>query len=268
MKGIEYENQLMEIDESNFTNGDIENNRKTSILVDGRNRKKKDTNVLYHFIDGFVIEEADTPFTLDTGSLLTKQQLQDIWRKQQELIAKDREEERKLDRKSILPEETNEALLDTVHRCEYCGKRGKGHRSSRFCTLLCCRRYNIAVARRFRTKANKIDKDSNEESIEIQRQKNHHFSTPPLSPVIPYLPHVKDEDGQMVTLSPSKWTVDNVCDYISSLPDSESFAKDFRNQEIDGSALLLIKEDHLIGSLNIKLGPALKLCSHINKLQE
>lgn len=44
-------------------------------------------------------------------------------------------------------------------------------------------------------------------------------------------------------------------------------AEAFRVQEIDGQALLLLTEDHLMTSMNIKLGPALKICAHINALK-
>ncbi|KAI3374781.1 hypothetical protein L3Q82_021331 [Scortum barcoo] len=45
-------------------------------------------------------------------------------------------------------------------------------------------------------------------------------------------------------------------------------AAEFRSQEIDGQALLLLTEDHLVSTMNLKLGPALKLCAHINSLKD
>uniref|UniRef100_A0A671SSU8 SAM domain-containing protein n=1 Tax=Sinocyclocheilus anshuiensis TaxID=1608454 RepID=A0A671SSU8_9TELE len=39
-------------------------------------------------------------------------------------------------------------------------------------------------------------------------------------------------------------------------------------QEIDGQALLLLTEDHLMSAMNVKLGPALKICARINSLKE
>lgn len=45
-------------------------------------------------------------------------------------------------------------------------------------------------------------------------------------------------------------------------------AEAFRSQEIDGQALLLLTEDHLISAMNLKLGPALKLCARINSLKD
>ncbi|XP_018409266.1 PREDICTED: polyhomeotic-like protein 3 [Nanorana parkeri] len=67
---------------------------------------------------------------------------------------------------------------------------------------------------------------------------------------------------------PSLWTVEDVCAFIHSLPGCHDIADEFRTQEIDGQALLLLKEDHLMSTMNIKLGPALKICARINSLKE
>uniref|UniRef100_A0A8C6KJY1 SAM domain-containing protein n=1 Tax=Nothobranchius furzeri TaxID=105023 RepID=A0A8C6KJY1_NOTFU len=48
----------------------------------------------------------------------------------------------------------------------------------------------------------------------------------------------------------------------------EELAAHFLSQEIDGQALLLLREEHLISTMNIKLGPALKICASINSLRE
>ncbi|ELU08374.1 hypothetical protein CAPTEDRAFT_138021, partial [Capitella teleta] len=48
----------------------------------------------------------------------------------------------------------------------------------------------------------------------------------------------------------------------------ESYADEFRSQEIDGQALMLLKEDHLMTAMNLKLGPALKICARINTLKD
>ncbi|CAH2323056.1 polyhomeotic 1 [Pelobates cultripes] len=68
--------------------------------------------------------------------------------------------------------------------------------------------------------------------------------------------------------NPSRWSVEEVYEFISSLQGCQELAEDFRSQEIDGQALLLLKEEHLMTALNIKLGPALKICAKINLLKE
>ncbi|XP_032924387.1 polyhomeotic-like protein 3 isoform X6 [Catharus ustulatus] len=72
----------------------------------------------------------------------------------------------------------------------------------------------------------------------------------------------------VVQSDPSVWTVDEVWAFIHSLPGCQDIADEFRAQEIDGQALLLLKEDHLMSAMNIKLGPALKICARINSLKE
>lgn len=67
---------------------------------------------------------------------------------------------------------------------------------------------------------------------------------------------------------PSQWSVDQVSSFISNLPGCQDIAESFRAQEIDGQALLLLTEDHLMSAMNVKLGPALKICARINSLKE
>ncbi|XP_010764072.1 uncharacterized protein [Notothenia coriiceps] len=66
---------------------------------------------------------------------------------------------------------------------------------------------------------------------------------------------------------PTQWSVEEVTAFIHTLPGCSDVAEAFRLQEIDGQALLLLTEDHLMTSMNIKLGPALKICAHINTLK-
>uniref|UniRef100_A0A1A8BDU4 Polyhomeotic-like 2a n=3 Tax=Nothobranchius TaxID=28779 RepID=A0A1A8BDU4_NOTKA len=66
----------------------------------------------------------------------------------------------------------------------------------------------------------------------------------------------------------TKWNVEEVYEFICSLPGCQEIADEFRSQEIDGQALLLLKEDHLMSTMNIKLGPALKIFARINMLKD
>ncbi|KAG8520730.1 Polyhomeotic-like protein 1 [Galemys pyrenaicus] len=68
--------------------------------------------------------------------------------------------------------------------------------------------------------------------------------------------------------TPSRWSVEEVYEFIASLQGCREIAEEFRSQEIDGQALLLLKEEHLMSAMNIKLGPALKICAKINVLKE
>ncbi|KAK7886926.1 hypothetical protein WMY93_026547 [Mugilogobius chulae] len=76
------------------------------------------------------------------------------------------------------------------------------------------------------------------------------------------------DGSSFLSSTPAQWSVDEVCRFISSLQGCEELAAQFLSQEIDGQALLLLREDHLISTMNIKLGPALKICASINSLRE
>ena len=68
--------------------------------------------------------------------------------------------------------------------------------------------------------------------------------------------------------NPLKWSVTEVCEFVKSLPGCAEYVDDFAQQEIDGQALMLLKADHLMTAMSIKLGPALKISSHIDQLRE
>lgn len=76
------------------------------------------------------------------------------------------------------------------------------------------------------------------------------------------------DGGSFLSSTPAQWSVEEVCRFISSLQGCEELAAQFLSQEIDGQALLLLREDHLISTMNIKLGPALKICASINSLRD
>ncbi|CAL8302490.1 unnamed protein product [Boreogadus saida] len=69
---------------------------------------------------------------------------------------------------------------------------------------------------------------------------------------------------------PSSWSVEDVVWFIREAdPHSLGPHADlFRKHEIDGNALLLLKSDMIMKYLGLKLGPALKLCYHIDKLKQ
>ncbi|KAM9290558.1 polyhomeotic-like protein 2, partial [Gastrophryne carolinensis] len=67
---------------------------------------------------------------------------------------------------------------------------------------------------------------------------------------------------------PAHWKVDDVYEFIRSLPGCRDISEEFRAQEIDGQALLLLKEEHLMNAMNIKLGPALKIYARISMLKD
>ena len=72
----------------------------------------------------------------------------------------------------------------------------------------------------------------------------------------------------VINNNPLKWNVTQVCDFVKNLPGCSDYVEDFQLQEIDGQALMLLKADHLMSAMQIKLGPALKICNAIEAMRE
>lgn len=77
-------------------------------------------------------------------------------------------------------------------------------------------------------------------------------------------------ERRVLSREPSSWSVEDVVWFIRDA-DPQALgphAELFRKHEIDGNALLLLKSDMIMKYLGLKLGPALKLCYHIDKLKQ
>ncbi|XP_076360730.1 uncharacterized protein LOC143252458 isoform X1 [Tachypleus tridentatus] len=112
---------------------------------------------------------------------------------------------------------------------------------------------------------------------EVEETEGETTDTPsgPESSVSPNTPSSHREEMEVETSevpfsnkNPLKWTVQEVYEFIRGLPGCSDYADEFRSQEIDGQALLLLKEDHLMSAMCMKLGPALKICARITTLKE
>ena len=58
-----------------------------------------------------------------------------------------------------------------------------------------------------------------------------------------------------------------VAEFIKSVPGGPEYAEDFVNQDIDGEALMLLKPDHLMSVMSMKLGPAVKIIAKIDTMR-
>ncbi|XP_071487676.1 uncharacterized protein, partial [Diadema antillarum] len=65
---------------------------------------------------------------------------------------------------------------------------------------------------------------------------------------------------------PSTWSLDDVVRYFKQRGYEEQAAS-FRDQEIDGNALLLLRRSDVLTGLSFKLGPALKIYKYVSELQ-
>ncbi|XP_034989033.1 sterile alpha motif domain-containing protein 7 [Zootoca vivipara] len=62
-----------------------------------------------------------------------------------------------------------------------------------------------------------------------------------------------------------KWTVEDVYSFIISLPGCSDYAQIFKDHAIDGETLPLLTEEHLLETMGLKLGPALKIRSQVSR---
>ncbi|XP_063057838.1 sex comb on midleg-like protein 2 isoform X2 [Engraulis encrasicolus] len=70
--------------------------------------------------------------------------------------------------------------------------------------------------------------------------------------------------------SPSNWSIEEVMQFVCHADPTAlaPHAELFRKHEIDGKALMLLRSDMVMKYMGLKLGPALKLCHHIERLKQ
>ncbi|XP_054646918.1 sex comb on midleg-like protein 2 isoform X1 [Dunckerocampus dactyliophorus] len=70
--------------------------------------------------------------------------------------------------------------------------------------------------------------------------------------------------------NPSSWSIEEVMRFVRDADPTTlaPHAELFRKHEIDGKALLLLRSDMMMKYMGLKLGPALKLCHHIDRLKQ
>ncbi|NWH44775.1 SCML2 protein, partial [Fregata magnificens] len=86
----------------------------------------------------------------------------------------------------------------------------------------------------------------------------------------PDLNSLKREPSRVLNKDPSTWSIEEVMRFVKEA-DPQALAPHaelFRRHEIDGKALLLLRSDMIMKYMGLKLGPALKLCYHIERLKQ
>ncbi|KAG5838956.1 hypothetical protein ANANG_G00229230 [Anguilla anguilla] len=202
--------------------------------------------------------------------------------------------------------ELKEQEADPMLKCELCGLvdfASNFKRSKRFCSTVCAKRYSVRCSKRMglihpdRSKTEKYKKGRSRgnatPATETKKQggssqcsdmSSYEEPPSPLSAASSGVPRPHGERGadpgeghahelplltqHFLPSDPAQWNVTDVYEFICSLPDCQEIAEEFRSQEIDGQALLLLKEDHLMSAMNIKLGPALKIFARISQLKD
>ncbi|KAL7397062.1 hypothetical protein ABVT39_016165 [Epinephelus coioides] len=78
------------------------------------------------------------------------------------------------------------------------------------------------------------------------------------------------ESQQLPSKNPSSWSIEEVMQFVRDADPTAlaPHAELFRKHEIDGKALMLLRSDMIMKYMGLKLGPALKLCHHIERLKQ
>uniref|UniRef100_A0A3B4AZP4 SAM domain-containing protein n=1 Tax=Periophthalmus magnuspinnatus TaxID=409849 RepID=A0A3B4AZP4_9GOBI len=82
--------------------------------------------------------------------------------------------------------------------------------------------------------------------------------------------HPSEEREGVPSKNPSSWTIEEVMQFVRDADPMAlaPHAELFRKHEIDGRALMLLRSDMIMKYMGLKLGPALKLCHHIERLKQ
>jgi polyhomeotic-like protein 1 len=211
-------------------------------------------NVLTHVIEGYVIQESNEPFPVTRQRYSEKENDEPPKKKQaiEEVKAEPPKVNGETSTSANVTSSTPAPLPSDMVPCEQCGKsemRSK-LKKKRFCSLVCAR-----ARKSVSTDGSPSITNGSDDKLEQ-----------PLNDK----PKVEGENGDIPPIEEHvmlKWSVTQVCDFIKNLPGCSDYAEDFKLQEIDGQALLLLKENHLVSAMGMKLGPALKIVNKIESMR-
>lgn len=77
----------------------------------------------------------------------------------------------------------------------------------------------------------------------------------------------KSVNIRRIATNPICWTVDEVADYVSRLPNCSKLGRLFRDHEIDGDSFLSLCQNDLVDVLELRMGPAVKIYNQIVALR-
>ncbi|XP_028393778.1 polyhomeotic-like protein 2 isoform X2 [Dendronephthya gigantea] len=242
--------------------------------------------VLNHFIENFIIQESSWPFTVkgqtyEFGKLPTDEP--DImgtpfFETENEDFA-------------TSEEESSEGSFD-LDNCSYCGRActsmARSFESKKFCSNTCARLFGIPVPKRGGYSGSGIGgrgrggwkhylnrKPSVTQSRKMARSysnQSYEASTQVDETILREAFDGRSDNEldclwQFEYVPAAKWNVKEVAAFVRDVSGCSEYAESFVSQEIDGYALMLVKEEHLVVGLQMKLGPALKLVGRVNQMK-
>lgn len=246
--------------------------------------------VLNHFIEDFIIQESSWPFTVkgntyEFGKLPTDEpdimQSTSFFESENEVVTDFATSE----------EESSEGSFD-LDSCSYCSRTctamARRFDSRKFCSNSCARLFGIPVPKRgsysgggiggrgrggwkhyLNRKANvtpprKMSRSYLNQSYEVSTQVD---ETTLREAFDGRSDNELDYLWQFEYVPAAKWNAKQVAAFVRDVSGCSEYAESFISQEIDGYALMLVKEEHLVVGLQMKLGPALKLVGRVNQMK-
>lgn len=192
-------------------------------------------NVLTHVIEGFVIQESQEPFPVN----------------RQRYSDRDENDDEPPKKKALTVAEPESSANQEKVACAHCGKLELKTKlkKKKYCSFNCSKQIKGEG-----DSASGMEDIKNSTAISSGEPMENGSST-------------EDSTTKTEINTPiGKWTAKEVCKFIADVLGTDEYSEDFTTQEIDGSALILLKEKHLVNAMGMKLGPALKIVAKVQSL--
>ncbi|NXX84645.1 SAMD7 protein, partial [Urocolius indicus] len=166
-------------------------------------------------------------------------------------------------------EEKKEAEVETPNKHEQSKTQNEPSAAAKNCKEFEQGLRKNCAAREIPTETNSCSNTSEKESSSSCAAFDEKYMYPPAIPfsALPYgFPGLILNGEDISSLEDiRKWTVDDVHNFIISLPGCSDYAQIFKDHAIDGETLPLLTEEHLLDTMGLKLGPALKIRSQVSR---
>lgn len=239
--------------------------------------------VLNHYIEDFIIQESSWPFTVkgqlyEFGKLPTDEPevINSFFEPENEVFTDFQTSE----------EDSSEGSFD-MDSCAYCGRTctamARSFGSKKFCSNTCAKLLGVSLPKRCSFPGsgmagrgrgrwkNYFGKASHRKLTNVYLNQSYEVSTQVdencLRDAADGTANELDCLWQFEYVPASKWDVSQVAAFVRGVSGCSEYAESFVSQEIDGYALMLVKEEHLVVGLKMKLGPALKLVGKVNQMK-
>lgn len=215
------------------------------------------SEILTHIIEGYVIRESSEPFPVSRSALLSE-----MIRREQASAALSKERKRKLENNSnvnraptaLAPAITPAASKSVTTDDGISAPAGKT-------TVEKCNTVESTEAIQSQATATSAvgGTAAQPQTTQTVPENTAANETPTVEPK----PSIADKPAEPNL--PCNWSVQEVYDFIKSVPGCAAYADEFRSQDIDGEALLFLKSEHM-SLMNVTIGAAARICARLNQL--